>query len=251
MRVSSSSSSSSSSVEDAQRLLQDTSGEDVVDSSDEEAAPPPPSPPATAVCSGTHGCGESFPINQPGADFRFSKLCATCHRSASSGAQYYFYIHCFSFFLALIQVFLLRVVGGGAGGVNEKDKRDKISKVGDEEVLAAGNDEVLVAGNDEEEKNGGTEEEEAEREEVEEREDAEREEVEEREEAEREEEDEDVEAPATDCGRLMGTILANVRDVSGGRYDVRINGGFDEDEADEDANQLVFVEVGQLLFVIY
>ena len=49
-------------------------------------------------------------------------------------------------FRILIQDFFLRVVDGGAGGVNEKDKGDKISNMGDEEVLAAGNDEVLVAG---------------------------------------------------------------------------------------------------------
>ena len=49
-------------------------------------------------------------------------------------------------FRILIQDFFLRVVDGGSGGVNEKDKGDKISNMGDEEVLAAGNDEVLVAG---------------------------------------------------------------------------------------------------------
>jgi len=67
-------------------------------------------------------------------------------------------------FRILIQDFFLRVVDGGAGGVNEKDKGDKISNMGDEEVLAAGNDEVLVAGTTRRRTGTEEEEEEAERE---------------------------------------------------------------------------------------
>ena len=36
----------------------------------------------TVICCGDNGCGNSFPADEVGSDFRFAKLCATCYKKA-------------------------------------------------------------------------------------------------------------------------------------------------------------------------
>ena len=40
----------------------------------------------TSTCVGDKGCGQTFPSNEPGADFRFSQLCATCYKKSSTSS---------------------------------------------------------------------------------------------------------------------------------------------------------------------
>ena len=40
-----------------------------------------------AVCSGDGGCGETFPIDTPGADFEYAMLCSTCYKKQVSSSN--------------------------------------------------------------------------------------------------------------------------------------------------------------------
>jgi hypothetical protein len=71
-------------LEDIQQKLQDTGG---VPSDDEDADTRQVDPLQQEICSGEKGCGQSFHVDEVGADFRFSHLCAACFKRGSESSS--------------------------------------------------------------------------------------------------------------------------------------------------------------------
>lgn len=80
----------SSSTEELQRmqdLIQDTSGGTDSDEDGDVDEETVNATVETAICCGDSGCGNSFPADEVGSDFRFAKLCATCYKKGTRDLQ--------------------------------------------------------------------------------------------------------------------------------------------------------------------
>ena len=73
---------SAETLEEKQERLQNTGGT-FSDSDEEDSQHNANSPAKTSQCSGITGCGQSFPSDEVGADFKHAELCANCYKEAT------------------------------------------------------------------------------------------------------------------------------------------------------------------------